>query len=240
MNIEILPTAQAARNYDFQGKTAVVIDVFRATSVITTALNAGASAVIPVATVDEAFSRADSLGRSEVLLCGERNADPIPGFDMGNSPQLYVPERVARKTIILTTTNGTLAIDAARSADKVLVASMLNYRHVAALLVTDAVADVVIVCSGTDGVPALEDSLCAAMLCATLQRVSSPNIVSDYATSVSLLAQLDGFPYRLFPLSRHYQTLVDKGYKDDVLFCANPDADFNLVPHLSPDGRLRP
>ena len=97
MNIEILPTAQAALQYDFHGKTAVVIDVLRATTVITAALAAGADGVAPVTTVDQARALASTLAATDTLLCGERNADPIPGFDIGNSPQLYTPDRVASK-----------------------------------------------------------------------------------------------------------------------------------------------
>lgn len=240
MNIEILPTAQAALQYDFHGKTAVVIDVFRATSVITAALAAGAEGVAPVTTLDEARALASRLAATDVLLCGERNADPIPGFDIGNSPQLYTTDRVARKTIVLTTTNGTLALNAARHASSVYAASMLNYRAVARQLAQHH--DLAIVCSGTDGQPALEDNVCAAAICQHIEALSpdKPLYLSDHAISIRLLASANGFPQRILPLSHHYRALVAKGYQEDVLFCANHHADIQILPRLDPDGLLRP
>ena len=75
--------------------TVVVIDVLRATSTIVAALENGAAAVLPVRETDEAIAMMRRIGRERVLLCGERDLRPIPGFDLDNSPASYVPERVA-------------------------------------------------------------------------------------------------------------------------------------------------
>lgn len=241
MQIEILTTAQDALQYDFSHCVAVVIDVFRATSVITTALHNGAAGVIPVATVDDAFATAQRLGRASVLLGGERNADPIPGFDLGNSPRLYNPETIVGKTIILTTTNGTLAIHASMHADAVYAASMLNYKAVAARLAQSSPSRLVIVCSGTDGRPALEDELCAARICSTLDanNPQSVDYASDEALAVRLLASaFENTAANPFSLSHHYATLVSKGYADDVNICISRDGDVDCLPVLSPDGIL--
>lgn len=244
MQIEILSTAQEAQRHDFANSVAVVIDVFRATSVITTAIHNGAAGVIPVATIDDAFSLAKSLNTNDILLGGERNADPIPGFNIGNSPQLYTPQVIAGKTLILTTTNGTLALQAARYARSVLVASVLNYKTVANHLRASNPDSLVIVCSGTNGQPALEDELCAALICHAIDNPLTSNTItylSDQSVAIRLLAETlqPHSPHDIFSLSHHYQTLVTKGYADDVNFCLNHLGDIPTLPSLCSDGIIR-
>jgi 2-phosphosulfolactate phosphatase (EC 3.1.3.71) len=84
----------------------VLIDVLRATSVIVTALANGAASVKPVSSVRAALSEK----ASDVLVCGERKSVKPKGFDLGNSPYEYSKEKVANKKIVLTTTNGTRAV----------------------------------------------------------------------------------------------------------------------------------
>src|SRR4051812_34023124 len=100
----------------------VIIDILRATSAICTAFHHGAEKMIPVATIEEA-----RLYKAKGYLTGaERDAIPVEGFDFGNSPYSYMDEDVKDKTIVITTTNGTQAIDAAKDAYKVVIGSFLN------------------------------------------------------------------------------------------------------------------
>lgn len=100
----------------YRPTAAVFIDVLRATSTIVTALSAGAEQVIPVMEpgqalkMKELLEKSDPAKRGNILLGGERNAVLIAGFDLGNSPASYTPERVGGKTILFSTTNGTRAI----------------------------------------------------------------------------------------------------------------------------------
>jgi 2-phosphosulfolactate phosphatase len=91
----------------------VVVDVLRATSTIAEALANGARVVMPVAGVEEAARIAQGIGRDSVLLCGERRALPIAGFDLGNAPPEFTAGRVGGKALVMTTTNGTPAFLAA-------------------------------------------------------------------------------------------------------------------------------
>lgn len=221
MTLDILPTAQSAEGYDFGGGVAVVIDVLRATSVITVALGNGASGVVPASTVEEARAMAERLGRTDVILGGERNADLIPGFDLGNSPQTYTRGRVAGKTVVLTTTNGTLALRNAATARMVIVASMLNYRAAARLAhKRGAGAKVTIVCSGNYGLPTLEDNLCAALIAKELETFGDVCYAGDYAISVRMMAEAY-VPNSVdwFRQGRHYNRLLEKGYGEDVEMC---------------------
>ena len=131
MYISVIPTAQHAQGINFSGQTAVVIDVLRATSVITTALENGAREVIPVKTVEEAQNLYAQCDTAKTLRGGERNALKIEGFDLSNSPLEYKKKVVEGKTIILTTTNGTNAINNIIGADEVVLAC---FRNVAAVV----------------------------------------------------------------------------------------------------------
>src|SRR2546428_518074 len=75
------------------GGVAVVMDVLRATTTMIHALAAGCDAILPCATVEEARGRADHLPAGKVLLGGERDGLPLPGFDIGNSPREYTQAR---------------------------------------------------------------------------------------------------------------------------------------------------
>jgi 2-phosphosulfolactate phosphatase len=140
---------------------AVVIDVLRATSVMTTALQNGATSVITCREVEEARRLSQAM-IPPPLLCGERGCKPIDGFDLGNSPAEYTGDRVRKRTLVLTTTNGTRAIAAVERMDQVLIGSFLNLSAV-----VDRLRDyqhVHLVCAGTEGQVTLEDVLLAGAL----------------------------------------------------------------------------
>lgn len=151
-----------------RGGIAVVIDVLRATTAMSHALAAGCEAVIPCLEVEEAKAVAASLPPGTALLGGERGGLPIPGFDLGNSPGDYTPERCRGKTLVITTTNGTRAILASLDADRVLIASFANLAATARELLRELNGDpprpVHLVCAGTEGEISLEDTLFAGAL----------------------------------------------------------------------------
>ena len=109
-----------------EGRTALVIDVIRATTTIVQAISNGARAVYPTESAEEAIKLASSLGREDVLLCGERGGLRIDGFDLGNSPSEYEPEVVEDKQLVMSTTNGTRAFVASEQAERVLPVSLVN------------------------------------------------------------------------------------------------------------------
>ena len=86
----------------------VAIDVLRASTSIVTAFRNGCLEVVPVATLDDAWRVAAS--RPDALLCGERMGKRVDGFDLGNSPLEYSPEVVSGRTLIMSTTNGTVLL----------------------------------------------------------------------------------------------------------------------------------
>ncbi|HEX6693721.1 MAG TPA: 2-phosphosulfolactate phosphatase [Longimicrobiales bacterium] len=163
MRIEVTFTAAELGNLPASGRTAVVIDVLRATTTIVHALVNGARRVIPARTVEEAVAKRMELGRDAALLCGERDAQPIPGFDLGNSPVEFTRENVADHALIMTTTNGTPALLAAGASHIALIAAFVNVEAVAKRIV-ELDGDVLIACAGREGRFAMEDACCAGLL----------------------------------------------------------------------------
>lgn len=166
LNVYALPKLVNAE--ELAGGAAVVIDVLRATTTIAYALDAGAKQIIPCLAISDALALAKQFPPDTVLLGGERDGAPIDGFDLGNSPDEYVPGRVEGKNIIFTTTNGTRAILHARAADEVVVAAFVNADAIVRRLIE--CEKVHIICAGTDGGISQDDVLLAGMLVDRLER----------------------------------------------------------------------
>lgn len=178
MNISaVLSPAEIATlpDRDLSRTTCVVFDVLRATSTMITALANGAKEIVPVAEIEEALVAAGE--RPGALLAGEREGLRIGArltggreFDLGNSPREFTPDRVRGRVIIMTTTNGTRAIRAARGAALTLLGAFLNLNATATQLLTEEVENLVLIASGTGSYPALEDTLGVGALIAALER----------------------------------------------------------------------
>lgn len=148
----------------FKGKTVIVVDVLRATTTITTAIDGGCRYVLPQGSIDSAKAAhqnfeadADTAGLS--ILGGERNGEIVPGFHHGNSPVEYSETSLEDKILILATTNGTVAMEECRLAKRVLMGAMVNLTAVAQQVIDDD--DVVVLCSGTDRLITREDVIFA-------------------------------------------------------------------------------
>jgi 2-phosphosulfolactate phosphatase len=157
--IEILHGIEGARRA--RGLT-VVIDVLRAFSLACYAFAGGVERIIPVASLQRA--RALRRRYPEIVLVGERNGARPPGFDYGNSPSAILTASLAGRTIVHATTNGTRGIMAATHAQEILTGSLVNAAAIAAHIRRRGPERVSLVCMGTAGGPAIEDSLCAGYL----------------------------------------------------------------------------
>ena len=164
MKICVYPLPPLAEPSMLRGTAAVVIDVLRATTVLTYAKHSGIREIVPVLDIAAAWQLKKTYPPGEVLLGGERQGLPIEGFDLGNSPQHYTSKKVAGKTLILTTTNGTVAMHAAKPARSVYIASFLNAGAVVEYLQNEE--NIAILCAGTNGKESEEDLLLAGCLTA--------------------------------------------------------------------------
>jgi 2-phosphosulfolactate phosphatase len=233
MKITLIPSIDYIRENDIKGKTVVIIDVLRATSVIVTALANGAKEIFPVIEVEEAFSRKTQNS----LLGGERKALKIEGFDLSNSPLDYKRELVTGKTIILSTTNGTKAIHYSinEQAKEVLTGSMLNAKAVAGYLAKSD-SDIAILCAGTYGEFSLDDFICAGKIVWESINInkSCNKIQLDDFSMAAVLAYESNRDRILEYVSNasHYKYLLSIGLKQDIEYCFSQDL-IDLVPKIS-------
>ena len=230
-NISVCFTADQFKKYADRKSTVVVIDLLRATSVISTAFTEGVKAIIPVQTLDEALSYKAKDG---YIVAAERNAKPIEGFDFGNSPFHYINADVEGKTLVLTTTNGTKAIYNARE-HKVITASYNNIDAVAKYLI-DEHNDVILLCSGWKGVFNLEDPIFAGSLAKLLLKSDKyeSNCDSMFA-SIQLLKSAEGDLFNYLSDSSHRRRLKSLNLEDDTRFCLSPPIKSDIIPILKGD-----
>lgn len=230
MIVDVFFSPAVVDEASLEGRTAVVIDVIRATSTLTEALSNGAKAFIPTVSTEEAVRLASSLGREDTLLCGERKGLKVEGFDLGNSPAEFTPDLVEGKQLVMTTTNGTRAFVAAEGADRVLAASFMNLSAVAAAL--EGVSSLAVICSGRENRFALDDALCAGMLIAALDPGEDEEMVLNDAARVALdLAAKYSVDADFLRTTSAGKALIDAGLGDDLSLCASVDR-HDLVPEM--------
>ena len=216
--------------FDLSSKKVIIIDVFRATSAMCVFLNNGGNQVIPVSTLEEAnkYKACNKINDYRYLVAAERNGAIVPGFDLGNSPLLYHDKNFNGHTLVITTTNGTLAIEKSKElASGMLLASFLNASAIVNYILSSIKEDVLIVCSGWKGQVCVEDLLLAGLL--------SKEILLDnrfYANSDSVL--LANHMYDLAK-SNLFEFLIDSAYRkrmnldEDVKYCLQKDI-MSIVP----------
>ena len=138
------------------GKVAVVFDILLATSTITAALSFGAASIIPVRSEQEAKEQADLLPSGSYELVGEYEGRTIDGFHP--PAPLFLKTFCPGKTIVLSTTNGTVAIRKAMNAKHLYVGSLLNGRALAEHICRRHSSETIVaICSGSSGRFCLED-----------------------------------------------------------------------------------
>lgn len=211
---------------ELSGKVAVVADVLRASSTIVTAIANGALRVIPFLSPDEVL-KAKGSDPEGILACGEREGRAVEGFDLGNSPLEYSPERVRGKTVALTTTNGTrmLKLCALKGASRIFVGSFLNLSALCRRAIGSG-DEIIILCSGKEGRFGLEDAVFAGFCAFKLDREVE---LSDSALAALSLAEKFSDIVEMFLKSQHGRYLAKIGFEEDLRFCAKIDL-FNAVP----------
>ncbi len=202
--------------------TAAVIDVLRATTTLTVALSHGAAGVVTA--LDPAEAIAERNRRPGALLCGERGGRTIPGFDLGNSPFEYSAERVAGRTLVFASTNGSRALRHAAAAREVLAVAFVNAsaaveRLAGAKLVT-------LVCAADVGRVSLEDVACAGWITASLARRGA-RLEGAAARLAASMAPVSAADVRIAVSSAQharYLRTLGEAYARDIEFAGTLDA----------------
>jgi 2-phosphosulfolactate phosphatase len=218
------------------GKVAIVLDVLFATSTIVTAVAHGAASVIPA--LDEAAARDEGARHApgSFVLAGELYAEPLPGF-APPTPLALVEHGVAAKTVIYSTTNGTVALQAAAGAEDVYAAALLNGRAVIEhVLAAHRDRTILIVCSGSMGNFNLEDFYGAGYLVDLVaERLGEGADFSD-AARVARAFYRSGDPFPTLLNCRVGRMMVARGLEHEIQFAARRSV-LEVIPRLAA-GRL--
>lgn len=197
----------------------IVIDVIRATTTLTTMIERGAGSVLIADTLEQAQKAAQQLpGR---LLCGERNALPLPGFDYGNSPAQFSQLDLRGRELILSTTNGTRAFFACPEQSVRLAGCFYNARAVCAHALRQArerQSNIAIVCAAERGYFALDDAVCAGYLAIELRRQQTDLEIHESVLAASALYHAYT-PPKLLEFCNSARSVTEAGLQEDLEFC---------------------
>lgn len=219
LKLTVVSTPKKVQDQELWGKTAIAVDVLRATSTIVAAFEAGCSECYPANTLEEARAMRRTLGEG-TLLGGERHGLPPDDFDLGNSPREYTKARLNGRLLVFVTTNGTLAIRRTGRSRHGLVASLANARAVA-LEAMRLRRDIVVICAGTQDRFSLEDTIGAGAIVDSLLKQGQKLALTDLATAASdLFTQHANKLPELLRRSVHGQTLIRLGFEADLARCA--------------------
>jgi 2-phosphosulfolactate phosphatase len=218
------------------GKVVIVLDVLFATSSIVAALANGAAEVVPALNGDAALAAAAGRAPGSYVLSGELNAVTLAGFSHP-TPMALLKENLAGKTLIYSTTNGTVAVGKAREADHVYAAALLNGDAMVAQIERAHAGDtVLIVCSGSADNFNLEDFYGAGYLVSLFARRPDAHEFTDAAMAARLLHD-HCQAMECLASSRVGRMMLSRGLEHEVKFAAQKSR-FPVVARLV-DGSLR-
>jgi 2-phosphosulfolactate phosphatase len=234
MKVDVVFLPSALKPDHMNGKAVAVFDVLRATTSMTAAVSNGIREIRVFGDLESAAA-AGAACPDPHLICGERHAVKPPGFDLGNSPEAFLSERVGGKVLLMSTTNGTRAIIAAKSAPTVFVAALVNAGAAADALISTGL-DVTLLCSGTEGEVSLEDILGAGAVIEALgNQGAEVQLISDSAQVADFTFQSRrGDLADALLGSRGGRNVVRAGLTKDIAFCARLDS-LSVVGVVSPD-----
>ena len=231
-HIEVCFTPGEYEYYKDEFEIVVVIDVLRATSAICAAFHNGVKSIIPVSTIEEALE----YKAKGYLVGAERKGEIVEGFDFGNSPYSYMTEEVRGQEIVLTTTNGTKALEIAKDAEIVVIGSLLNLDALCEWLAKQD-RNILCLCSGWQDKFNLEDTICAGAISKYL--IGTGKFTSDEDSSIAAkylyLSAWDRY-LGFLKASSHRRRLKNLNLNKDIKYCLTPNQT-NVIPILR-DGKL--
>jgi 2-phosphosulfolactate phosphatase len=230
--VHVLTKKEELDSVRVPGKVVVVLDIIFATTTMVTALAHGAKEIVPVP--DEKAARACAGDYPDCVLSGELHAETLPGF-AHPAPLALVAHGVQDKSVIYSTTNGTVAMTQAAGAARVYCGALLNARRLVEHIVAAHPKEtVLIVCSGSGDNFNFEDFYGAGYFVECLL----PHVkdVSDAAKAALALYRHAKAPEALLDC-RVGRMMAARGLAHEIEFACRRDV-FPVVPVLE-QGRLR-
>ena len=210
----------------------VVIDVLRATTAICVAFEYGIKSIIPVPTLEDALE----YKKKGFLVGAERKGQIVEGFDFGNSPYSYMKDEFKGKDVVLTTTNGTKSIAAAKDADTLVIGALVNLDVLTTWLIKQN-KNTLCLCSGWQDKFNLEDTICAGAISEALINTGKFTSIEDssIAAKYLYLSAKDNYMGYL-KSSSHRRRLRNLNLNEDIKYCLTPNKT-EVIPILK-DGKL--
>jgi len=232
--VHVLTKKEELDTVRLPGKVVVVLDILFATTTMVTALARGAKEVVPVLDESAAYAKSRQYPENSFVLAGELYAETLPGF-AHPAPLSLLEHGIEGKSVIYSTTNGTVAMGLAAPAARVYCGALLNARalveHIAA---RHPGQTVLLVCSGSGNNFNFEDFYGAGCFVECLL----PHVtdLSDAAKAALALYRHARAPEALLDC-RVGRMMAARGLAHEVEFACRRDA-FPVVPVLE-QGRVR-
>jgi 2-phosphosulfolactate phosphatase len=206
--------------YDVNDSIVVIIDVFRATSTMATALYNGASKIIPVDSAELCIEMGKQTGG---ITAGERDGKIIPGLAYGNSPSEYPRDFIENKTLVITTTNGTKLLHMAlkQGAKEIITGSFPNLTRVVDYLKSQN-ANVILGCSGWKNRFNIEDTLFAGAVIEAIKAQFTIHCDSSFMANQLYNQHKHDMPSYIKTVT-HWHRLASYGLEEDMLYCVSQD-----------------
>ena len=205
----------------------VVIDVLRATTAIVAGMAAGMKSIIPVSSLEEAFE----YKAKGYIVAAERGGQVVDGFSFGNSPYSFLNPELKGKSVVLSTTNGTRAINTPENKE-VIIAGLVNAQAVSEYLKKQN-KNVLLLASGWRDKFNLEDTICAGAIADDL--ISSGDFTSNEDSSIAAKYLYQSASKNFFGYlksSSHRRRLKKLNLNEDIKFCLTPNK-LDIVPILN-------
>lgn len=220
--VEVCYTPGQYHLYQEDFEVVVVIDVLRATSAITTALHYGVEKIIPVSSIDEAIE----YKKRGYIVGAERDGQVVEGFDFGNSPYAYMAPEMKGKTVVLTTTNGTKAINISKK-DKTVVIGCLNNLDILCKWLIEQNKNTLILASGWKDKVNLEDTICGGAIADILLESRKFRSHEDSTVAAKFIYRsAKEHLWSFLRASSHRRRLIKLNIQKDVKYCLT----LNTVP----------
>lgn len=216
--IETCLSPELLHLYNLNGKNVLIVDIFRATTSMITALANDVISITPFKSLEEC----EAMKHKEYIIAGERDGKKVENFDLGNSPLSYLNQNYSNRKIAMTTTNGTLAIDAVKEiANKVIIGAFINFNATIRYLKYQE-EDLVILCAGWKGKFNLEDSLYAGAIACFLSKEYMTDC--DGTLAMKNLYQNNKNNIKSFLANAsHTKRLQNQNIESDIDFCLSFD-----------------
>ena len=224
----------------------IMVDALRASTTITFALDKFKE-VYPVFTPEQAMKIAKE---KDAVLAGERTGRTIEGFELGNSPGEMKEYCGGKDSVVLTTTNGTRALENMES-EIILIGAFVNAKSCAKVACKLATEHIEIVMGGFNRTFAIEDFLAAGEIIywikEELEKENKSDIddvdyfkeetgITEYALSAILASRDKEKVEKNSIKSKSGRRLSYLGYEDDVKLCVKRNISENVG--IYKDGKI--